>query len=286
MAFEQKDPFSWAQSYMNAMSNASAQDSSHAQNSLMAVFNEEAARQRPWSDLPVDLAKQNNQYDLALRNNVAGATMRAANKPMVPPGKIANAISSAAKRYGIDQDILLTVAELESGFRADAQNPTSSAGGVFQFIDGTWKQYGGGGDKMDANLNIDAGARFTRDNIIGLQKAGLPVNAGTVYLAHQQGLGGAIKLLSNPNAPAESIVGAKAVRLNGGRQGMSAQQFANLWMTKANRLYEPRAAQRNRNQGQKQDLNSIFGDDVVKPTTPDEEDDGVIYEITDDGNNG
>lgn len=71
MAFEQADPFSWARSYMNAMSNASAQDSSHAQNALMQVFQTEAGRQQPWAELPVALAKQNNQYDLAMRNNTA-----------------------------------------------------------------------------------------------------------------------------------------------------------------------------------------------------------------------
>ncbi len=63
---------------------------------------------------------------------------------------------------------------------------------------------------------------------------GRPVTGGELYLAHQQGPGGAAKLLSNPNALAVDIVGAKAVKLNGGNEKMTAGEFANIWISKFN----------------------------------------------------
>lgn len=39
-------------------------------------------------------------------------------------------------------DILLKIAQCESGNRADAKNPTSSASGRFQFIKSSWEYYG------------------------------------------------------------------------------------------------------------------------------------------------
>lgn len=52
-----------------------------------------------------------------------------------------------------------------------------------------------------------------------------------MYLAHQQGAGGAAKLLAAGNAPAASVVGGDAARLNGG-SGMSAADFAGKWTGK------------------------------------------------------
>ena len=59
---------------------------------------------------------------------------------------------------------------------------------------------------------------------------------GEMYLAHQQGLGGARRLLGNPNADAASLVGGEAVRLNGGRSGMTAAEFASIWTGRADGL--------------------------------------------------
>lgn len=147
--------------------------------------------------------------------------------------KVGQVIDTAAARYGIDPQIMRTIAWIESKGDPQANNPGSSAGGLFQIIDSTAKQYGLK-NKYDAAENADAGARITRDNIDGLTKAfGRAPSVGEIYLAHQQGLGGAVSLLSNPNSRATDIVGTDAVRLNGGAPGMSALEFANLWMHKA-----------------------------------------------------
>lgn len=148
-------------------------------------------------------------------------------------GEVRKLISEAAQRHGIDPSTMLKIAELESSFNPGAKNPSSSAGGLFQFIDSTAQQYGLS-DRYDPAQAADAGARLAKDNAAHLRRVlGREPSAGELYLAHQQGAGGAAKLLSNPQAPAASLVGSQAVKLNGGREGMTAAEFAGLWIRKA-----------------------------------------------------
>lgn len=146
---------------------------------------------------------------------------------------VAAVIEDAFRRYGLDPAVGLRIAQIESSMDPAAKNPNSSASGLFQFISSTAAQYGLT-DPFDPAANADAGARFTRDNAAALRRVlGREPTVGELYLAHQQGAGGATKLLANPDAPAETLVGADAVRLNGGRPGMTAREFAELWMRKA-----------------------------------------------------
>lgn len=143
------------------------------------------------------------------------------------------AIETSAAKYGVNADALKTIALIESGGNPSAKNPSSSAGGLFQFINSTAKQYGLK-NRYDANQAADAAARLMRDNAAGLRKAlGRAPTTGELYLAHQQGLGGAVSLLSNPGALAVDVVGTEAVKLNGGAPGMTAAQFAYRWTRKA-----------------------------------------------------
>ena len=136
------------------------------------------------------------------------------------------------RRYGLPQGYLARTAHIESSGNPRAQNPNSSAGGLFQFIDSTARQYGLQ-DRFDPEQATDAAARLARDNASILRRAlGRDPTAAELYLAHQQGGGGAAKLLSNANAPASSIVGEAAVRLNAGKANMSGGDFANLWTSK------------------------------------------------------
>lgn len=124
------------------------------------------------------------------------------------------------------------VAMLESGGRLDARNPRSSATGPFQFISSTAKAYGLN-DPTDPNQALRAMQAFTDDNRNALrQKLGREPTPGELYLAHQQGAGGATALLSNPQARAVDIVGPDAITLNGGRPDMTAGEFANKWVSK------------------------------------------------------
>jgi hypothetical protein len=54
------------------------------------------------------------------------------------PAQIAMALSLASSTTGTDLDYLMRTAERESSFQADARAATSSAEGLFQFIEETW----------------------------------------------------------------------------------------------------------------------------------------------------
>lgn len=135
-------------------------------------------------------------------------------------------------QYGLPSGFLSRTAQIESAFNPMARNPNSSAGGLFQFIDSTAQQYGLE-DRFDPAQATDAAARLARDNAAMLRRTlGREPTAAELYLAHQQGGGGASKLLANPNARAVDVVGVDAVRLNGGDENMTAGQFASKWLDK------------------------------------------------------
>lgn len=143
---------------------------------------------------------------------------------------MASAIDAAvAANPGVDANYLRRLTTIESGGNPNARNPKSSAGGAFQFIDSTAAQYGLK-NKFDPVESSNAAARLTLANRAHLTKVlGRDPTPGELYLAHQQGAGGATKILTNPDASAADLVGADAVRLNGGKVGMTAGQFADLW---------------------------------------------------------
>lgn len=124
------------------------------------------------------------------------------------------------------------VAWIESGGRPDAVNPRSSAKGLFQFTKGTAKQYGLL-DPLDPAAATEAFDSLTADNYASLkQTLGREPTEGELYLAHQQGAGGAAKILKDPNAKAVDVLGKKQVLLNGGNEDMTAGDFAKLWTEK------------------------------------------------------
>lgn len=141
-------------------------------------------------------------------------------------------IVAVAERNGIDPKAFLRMAEIESHWDPAAFHHKSRAAGIFQFIPATARAYGLS-DPFDAQANAEAAAKLWKDNEVRLSKAlGRKPSAGELYLAHQQGAGGAVMLLVRPTRPAASIVGMKALLMNGGRKNMTAREFANLWIGK------------------------------------------------------
>lgn len=127
---------------------------------------------------------------------------------------------------------LYRLAQVESNLNPNARNPNSSAKGLFQFVDATADAYGVT-DPFNVDQQVDAVNRFTEDNRGSLKRAlGRDPSPGELYLAHQQGAGGAAKLLANPNAPAVQVVGEDQVLLNGGDRNMTSGEFAGKWINK------------------------------------------------------
>lgn len=144
-------------------------------------------------------------------------------------------IRAAATKYGVDGDVLLRIAQLESNMQPNARNGGSGASGLFQFVRRTARAYGLA-DPSNPAAAADAAARLLRDNsrmlTRGLKRAPTPAE---LYLAHQQGATGAVKLLQNADKPAVDVVGLNAVLDNGGSADMSAKQFAQRWLAKFGR---------------------------------------------------
>ena len=138
-------------------------------------------------------------------------------------------LNGAADKYGLPRQYLENAAVVESRCNPNAGASSSSAKGLGQFINSTWKAYGNGQDVYDPNANADAMARLTQDDVDRLQrKLGRSPTFEEAYLAHQQGIGGASCLIANPSALATSCVSAAAVTSNGGSTSMTGGQFSAL----------------------------------------------------------
>ena len=157
---------------------------------------------------------------------------------------VTGAIRQASQNTGTSFNYLLATAQVESGLNALAGAATSSAKGLFQFIQQTWlatmKQAGpalGYGRYADAitqtasgqyqvsdpalrneilNLRTDPAANaamagaFTQSNAAALSdRLGRSPSEGELYIAHFLGAGNAARLInlaaSNPNAKAADI---------------------------------------------------------------------------------
>ncbi|HEY4985825.1 MAG TPA: transglycosylase SLT domain-containing protein [Bradyrhizobium sp.] len=158
--------------------------------------------------------------------------------------RVAGAIKQAANTTGTSFEYLLATAKMESDFNPSAGASTSSAHGLYQFIDQTWlgtvKEAGsqlGYGQYADAitksssgNYSVsDPGARqailklrddpaaassmaavLTQSNSFKLTgKIGRRPTDGELYMAHFMGVGAAAKLVSN----AEDNPQASAARM-------------------------------------------------------------------------
>jgi hypothetical protein len=165
--------------------------------------------------------------------------------PGVDPSRvrIAGAIKQAASTTGTSFEYMLTTAKMESDFNPRAGASTSSAHGLYQFIDQTWlgtvKEAGaqfGYGQYADAISKSSGGysvsdpaartaimklrddpvaassmaAVLTQSNSFKLTgKIGRRPTDGELYMAHFMGVGGAAKLISN----AEDNPSASAPRM-------------------------------------------------------------------------
>lgn len=145
---------------------------------------------------------------------------------------VVSLIRETAERHGVNPDDFVRMAEIESRLDPWAYHPVSKASGLFQFLPSTAKQY-----KLksvfDARANANAAAALWLDNRRALRRGlGRNPSPGEVYLAHQQGAGGAIRLLTHPDSPATAMVGADAITMNGGAGDMTAHDFADMWISR------------------------------------------------------
>lgn len=147
------------------------------------------------------------------------------------------AVQRAAQSTGVDFGALLETAKRESGLNGKAQAKTSSAAGLFQFIESTWldmvDKYGAkyglapatdqaGRKKLldlryDPELAAHMAGELTRENGAALAaRLGRAAQPGELYAAHVLGAEGAIKLIEAPADARAADLFPKAAAANRG----------------------------------------------------------------------
>lgn len=157
----------------------------------------------------------------------------------------AKQLALKAQQSGIDPGVALTISHIETGgkFNADAQNSTSSANGIFQVIDSSWKRLGGG-NRADLNEQIRIGLKHIKEtNTYMAKQLGRDPVGSEQYLGHLLGPAGATKVLkADPSTPLIDVVraydpkNANAIVKNNGMAGMTAGEAINKWRGKWNQL--------------------------------------------------
>jgi len=158
--------------------------------------------------------------------------------------EVVDAIRDASSRSGVDFKYMLAKAQTESSFDPRAKARTSSASGLYQFIESTWlttvRQHGAKHGLADAAAQIEddfAGnprvrdpaarrsildlrfdpraasamaAEFAKTNHAQLEGAlGAGVNSTDLYLAHFLGAGGAARFLASHRADPNRVAAAQ-----------------------------------------------------------------------------
>ena len=176
---------------------------------------------------------------MTVPNNPVPALSRAVDPTIL------RSIRRASQATSTDFGLLMAQAGRESGFRADAKSPTSSAAGLFQFVESTWldmvhrfgDKYGvgdlaqqisqtGSGKLVVANANakqkildlrhnpeISAclAAEYAKQNQNEMEQSlGRRLSRGDLYMAHFLGAGGATQFLkaldSKGDTPAAKLL--------------------------------------------------------------------------------
>src|SRR5690348_6886037 len=161
---------------------------------------------------------------MAVPTNPLAALSRAVDPTVL------RSIRQASDATATDFGLLMAQAGRESSFRADAKSSTSSAAGLFQFVDSTWldmvhrfgDKYGIGGLaqqisetgngrlvvadpgvkqkildlRQDPAISACLAAEYAKQNRAEMEQAlGRPLSRGDLYMAHFLGAGGATQFL-------------------------------------------------------------------------------------------
>lgn len=164
----------------------------------------------------------------------------------------AKTIARKAQQAGIDPSVALTIAHIETGgtFSHTAQPPVgkdgkrlSSAHGLFQVLDKSWSNLGGG-DRSNIDEQIRIGFKHMKQAESHIKKSiGRELQPHEHYLGHLLGPGGASAVLkADPNAKLIDVVrkydpkNANDIVKNNAMEGMTVGQAIGKWRNKWNSL--------------------------------------------------
>jgi hypothetical protein len=175
--------------------------------------------------ISADEAKR-QKADRALAKSTEGVT-KANEEQLRQQKQFAPGAPAAASGAPADMNSYMkAIAQIESGGNANAKSSTSSAAGLFQFTEGTWKDMTKemgknytSQDRFDPAKSAEVMEHFTKKNRAQLEKGtGKQANNTDMYMAHFLGAGGATKFLNgmqvNQNQSAAQMMGDKAASAN------------------------------------------------------------------------
>lgn len=144
------------------------------------------------------------------------------------PQEVEDLIRGYSKIYGVDEELALKIAKMESGGNPNAISSTGAIG-VFQFTGGTASDYGIQ-NRFDVEQNIEAGVKMLAKHSKQMADQGLPSTPVALYLAHQLGMSGAKELFKaaagNKKIKELSPRLQKAIKLNyGGSSATTAKGY-------------------------------------------------------------
>lgn len=142
----------------------------------------------------------------------------------------------AANAAGVNPQAALTIVGIESGFNPGAKNPNSTAHGLFQQLDKTWAE-NGGGDRNNVDQQIANGLNgLLRTQQEMEKRLGRNVSPEELYYGHLLGARGGMKLAmaadADPNGSFLDLVRtwdpehADAIVKNNGLAGLTNEQAA------------------------------------------------------------
>lgn len=147
-------------------------------------------------------------------------------------------IRAQASSQGFDPDTALIISSIETGgtFNPTLKNKNSSAHGLFQMLDGTWTQYGGG-DRNNVDLQVANGIRNLLATSTQMEASLLRVPSPVeMYLGQLLGAQGALTVLqADDNASILDVVkkydaaNAEAIVKNNGMDGMTVKEAKEKW---------------------------------------------------------
>ena len=154
---------------------------------------------------------------------------------LVRGGAVQTRISEEAAKSGLDPATILAFADIESSMGRNL----GQRGNIFQLGQSEWSA-AGGGKLGDTETDIKNGLIDIKKREADLSTAlGRKPEGWELYLAHQQGVSGAISLLTNPNTPAGNLVRDPSyISGNSGNPNAPASQF----VAKTRALFEDRKA--------------------------------------------
>jgi len=175
----------------------------------------------------IEVAKEKAgvKADIAAETGQLGKGYAGDRAGMRVGGAIAGRIAQAAQDQNIDPTIALATAQIESSMGRNL----GSRGNIFQLGKSEWSAVGGGpmgepGTDIKNGLAWMGKVKSELGDALGREPQGWEI-----YLAHQQGVAGATKLLNNPSTPAGDLLPARNISANGGDPSAPASAFVSKW---------------------------------------------------------